>query len=90
MFATAGEGLWNPEDHLHTFYDATLIPYDVYNCRLIFIPIHQPEHYALYAFDMHDKLSRLDPCGIPPQEVKILQKDILKLRMTSPKHFISA
>uniref|UniRef100_A0A0E0KGT4 Ubiquitin-like protease family profile domain-containing protein n=1 Tax=Oryza punctata TaxID=4537 RepID=A0A0E0KGT4_ORYPU len=34
MFATAGDDLWNPEDHLPSFKDDSLIPYDVPSCHL--------------------------------------------------------
>uniref|UniRef100_A0A0E0JNL4 Aminotransferase-like plant mobile domain-containing protein n=1 Tax=Oryza punctata TaxID=4537 RepID=A0A0E0JNL4_ORYPU len=55
MFATAGDDLRNPEDHLPSFKDDSLIPYDVPSCHLIFIPLLQPLHYSLYAFDMDKK-----------------------------------
>ncbi|BAD87923.1 hypothetical protein [Oryza sativa Japonica Group] len=62
MFATAGDDHWNPEDHLPSFKDDSLIPYDVPSCHLIFIPLLQPLHYSLYAFDMEKtKLYILDP-----------------------------
>nr|BAD37729.1 hypothetical protein [Oryza sativa Japonica Group]BAD38572.1 hypothetical protein [Oryza sativa Japonica Group] len=34
MFATAGDDQWNPEDHLPSFKDDSLIPYDVPSCHL--------------------------------------------------------
>ncbi|EEC73277.1 hypothetical protein OsI_07420 [Oryza sativa Indica Group] len=34
MFATASDDLWNPEDHLPSFKDDSLIPYDLPSCHL--------------------------------------------------------
>uniref|UniRef100_A0A0D9YSW0 Aminotransferase-like plant mobile domain-containing protein n=1 Tax=Oryza glumipatula TaxID=40148 RepID=A0A0D9YSW0_9ORYZ len=34
MFATASDDLWNPKDHLPSFKDDSLIPYDLPSCHL--------------------------------------------------------
>lgn len=35
MYAAAGEGSWNPEEHIHLFMDDTLIPYDVSSSKMV-------------------------------------------------------
>ncbi|XBI85108.1 hypothetical protein VPH35_093304 [Triticum aestivum] len=61
MHATAGGADWNPEDHVYLFNDIH-IPYDVSKSRLIYIPLHQPFHFSVYAFDMeNEKIQIMDP-----------------------------
>ncbi|XBI85107.1 hypothetical protein VPH35_093303 [Triticum aestivum] len=64
MHATAGGADWNPEDHVYLFNDIH-IPYDVSKRRLIYIPLHQPFHFSVYAFDMenekNEKIQIMDP-----------------------------
>ncbi|VAI75237.1 unnamed protein product [Triticum turgidum subsp. durum] len=60
MHATAGGADWNPEDHVYLFNDIH-IPYDVSKSRLIYIPLHQPFHFSVYAFDMeNEKIQIMD------------------------------
>ncbi|XP_021319882.1 uncharacterized protein LOC8057879 isoform X4 [Sorghum bicolor] len=66
MYAIAADGHWNPTYHIHLFTDPSIIPYNVSSCRLIFVPIYEVAHYALYAFDMEKKWSTSSTLsGIP-------------------------
>lgn len=83
MFATASDDLWNPEDHLPSFKDDSLIPYDLPSCHLIFIPLLQPLHYSLYAFDMgKNNYASSTHWETPRKDRRILQKDTPKQRFT--------